>query len=220
MLTVIAAISAFAATNVDDAFTLMLFLSRVGENLRRSDVYAGQCLGFAAIVAVSLSGFLAGFLLPRPWIGLLGFVPIMIGISRLDPDEREHEIATLGDVSSAAGVARVGRMFRPQMLNVAAVTFANSSDKLGIYIPFFAAMRPTTVGIAVAVFFALVPIWWWLASTLAQRPAGVGVLCHYSRMIVPFVLIGVGLYILAENESFRLLGFIDAKVDELVGPAT
>lgn len=52
----------------------------------------GKHLGFAAIVAVSLLGFLAGFLLLRTWIGQLGFVPIMIGLRYLAPEEREDQI--------------------------------------------------------------------------------------------------------------------------------
>ncbi|MCC4300089.1 cadmium resistance transporter [Aurantimonas coralicida] len=220
MLSVIAAaVSAFVATNIDDIFVLMLFFSQVGPDLRSSDIYAGQYLGFAAIVAVSFLGFVAGFLLPRPWIGLLGFVPIAIGIRHIYAGREKADGFTSFDGRSTASRGGVlGRAVRPQILNVAAVTFANGGDNFGIYIPFFAAMRPSALGVTVATFFGLIAVWCWLGSTLSRVPAIGRALRRYSQIIVPFVFIGLGLYILAENESYRLLYLLDGEIDELLGP--
>ena len=89
-------LTAFTATNLDDILILMLFFSQVNAAFRKRHIVAGQYLGFTALVLASLPSFLGGLLLPRPCIGLLGLVPIAIGISRLvnaneenDPDSDE-----------------------------------------------------------------------------------------------------------------------------------
>lgn len=211
----VAAAGAFAATNIDDIFVLMLFFSQVGAGgLRRSDIYAGQYLGFVAIVAVSLLGFAAGLLLPRPWIGLLGFAPIAIGVRRALAGRRREDEED--EATGSARPAEPGRsgtlaaLVRPQTLNVAAVTFANGGDNFGIYIPLFATMTPATIGLTVAVFFALVAVWCWLGSRLARVPAIGRTLRRYGGTIVPVVFVGLGIYILIETESYRLLGALGA----------
>jgi cadmium resistance protein CadD (predicted permease) len=73
----------FAATNIDDIFVLMLFFSQVNSRLRPRHIVAGQYLGFTALVAISLLGFLGGLVVPRAWIGLLGLAPILIGVKKL-----------------------------------------------------------------------------------------------------------------------------------------
>src|SRR4030042_1204119 len=80
---IITAIVTFAATNVDDLFILMLFFSQTDASFRRRHIVAGQYLGFAALVAISLLGFFGSFIFPTAWIGLLGFLPIAMGITKL-----------------------------------------------------------------------------------------------------------------------------------------
>ena len=77
------AVVSFAATNIDDIFILTLFFAQ--RNLRGWHIVLGQYLGLAALVAISLVGFFARFIIPETWIGLLGLVPIFIGIKKLIP---------------------------------------------------------------------------------------------------------------------------------------
>ena len=53
---VITGIVTFGATNVDDLFTLMLFFTQTDAAFRRRHIVAGQYLGFAVLVAISLLG--------------------------------------------------------------------------------------------------------------------------------------------------------------------
>ena len=79
----IAGISAFAATNIDDIIILMFFFSQVNANFRIRHIIIGQYLGFMALILLSLPGFFGGVIIPKTWIGLLGFVPIGIGLQQL-----------------------------------------------------------------------------------------------------------------------------------------
>src|SRR5215212_10247416 len=87
MLPILSAITkaavAFAATNIDDIFVLTLFFAQVNNRLKRWHVIAGQYAGFTALVALSLVGYFARFVAPEEWIGLLGLLPIIIGIKKL-----------------------------------------------------------------------------------------------------------------------------------------
>ena len=74
-------ISAFVATNIDDIFVLMLFFSTL--NFRKGQVVIGQYFGIGLLVLISTLGSLLALVVPRYIIGLLGLVPISIGIIRL-----------------------------------------------------------------------------------------------------------------------------------------
>jgi cadmium resistance protein CadD (predicted permease) len=60
----ITGVAAFAATNVDDIFILMLFFSQVGGEFRNRHVVLGQYLGFATLVALSVLGSLGVLVVP------------------------------------------------------------------------------------------------------------------------------------------------------------
>ena len=74
LLAVLAAsLTTFAATNIDDVFILTLFFARRVPTRR---IVAGQYLGFAAIILVSLIGVWAALAIPHRWIRLLGVLPL------------------------------------------------------------------------------------------------------------------------------------------------
>jgi cadmium resistance transport/sequestration family protein len=183
----------FAATNVDDIFVLTLFFGQVGRRLRRWHVVAGQYLGFAALVAVSLVGYFARFIVSPARIGLLGLLPIALGVRHF---LRRHE----GE-EEEAGVKRAGGV-----LSVAAVTFANGGDNIGIYTPLFAASDPASLLVVLAVFFVMLAVWCAAGFFIGNRPAVKKALDRYGHLIVPFVLVGLGVYILIESGTLSLFG--------------
>lgn len=80
---IIAGITSFAATNIDDLVISILFFAQVNDTFRPRQIFVGKYLGFAALVAASLPGFFGSLIVPKAWIGLLGLVPIAIGINQL-----------------------------------------------------------------------------------------------------------------------------------------
>jgi len=57
------AIVAFVATNTDDIFVLTFLFAQ--KNLKRWYVVAGQYLGLAGLIAISLFGYFARLIFPR-----------------------------------------------------------------------------------------------------------------------------------------------------------
>lgn len=79
------AIVCFASSNIDDALVLVVYFAAAAEGkdgFQRRHVWVGQLLGFSVIVLVSLVGAFAGSFLPTEYSGLLGFVPLFIGLWR------------------------------------------------------------------------------------------------------------------------------------------
>lgn len=214
---IVAGATSFAATNIDDILILMLFFAQVSPTFRRRHIVLGQYLGFAAIVLASLPGFFGGLIVPRSWIGLLGLVPISIGVSRLlnrtnDQQEVQAVSGEFNPLSSNRSVVSVlASLLSPQTYNVAAVTFANGGDNIGIYVPLFASCDLPTLAVILAVFFSLIGVWCWIAYRLTRQPAVARVLTRYGKALAPFILIGLGIFILLESGTYRLLPFIAAS---------
>jgi cadmium resistance transport/sequestration family protein len=190
-------ITAFIATNLDDIVILMLLFSQVNSGFFRRHVVAGQYLGFTLLVLASLPGFFGGMLVPQTWVGILGVVPIAIGISRLiNRDEDESEDPTIAPSMSTSFLS-------PQACSIAAITFANGGDNIGIYVPLFASCTLENLLVILSVFLSLVGVWCYAAYCLIRVPMIAEVLTRYGNLLVPFVLIGLGTMILFESHTLE-----------------
>jgi len=81
LLTVIVAISAFVATNLDDLFLLTLFFAR--KDLKNSSVVVGQYFGVSLLMIICSLAYFSKFIIPQSYIALLGILPIAVGIRNL-----------------------------------------------------------------------------------------------------------------------------------------
>ena len=209
---IITGTTSFAATNIDDIVILMLFYAQVNVTFRSSHIVAGQYLGFTVLIIASLPGFFGGLIVPQVWIGLLGLLPIAIGIKELvnRQDDVDAEVQTITidfeqSSSSKTAVAVLTSVLNPQTYRVAAVTVANGGDNIGIYVPLFASSNLPSLGVILSVFFLLIGVWCYVAYQLTSLPTVANVLTHYGKGIVPFMLIGLGIFILLDSGTYRLL---------------
>ena len=203
----IAGITSFVATNIDDIVILTLFFGQVNAGMRVRHIVVGQYLGFVGLVLLSLPGFFGGLLIPEQWIGLLGLLPIAIGIFKLVRPDEEEEIQTVSEeFLRSQKRSKLASWLSPQTYSVAAVTIANGGDNVGIYVPLFAGSNLVSLSVILAVYFVLVGIWCYIAQRIALQPAIAQLLSRYGEKLVPWLLIGLGLYILIESESSRLVG--------------
>lgn len=187
----------FTATNIDDIFVLMLFFSQTHQSFRRWHIVVGQFLGFTILVLISLLGYLGGLFVPPEWIGLLGLLPIIIGIRHWSKRNEKVAEANEAQVSKSTDLAAV--------LSVSAVTFANGGDNIGIYTPLFASSNLDSLLMMLAVFYMLLGIWCYVGYIVARHPLVARILSRYAHYIVPFVLIGLGVYIILESGTLELL---------------
>jgi len=189
--------TAFTATNLDDILILLLFFSQVNAVFRRRHIVFGQYLGFTALVFASLPGFFGRLIFPPDWIGMLGLLPIAIGLSRLlNPETDDSEAEAELEQSENSFFSS---FLSPQTYSVAAVTVANGGDNIGIYVPLFASNTLESLAVILAVFFGMVGVWCYAAYRLIQMRAIADTLTRYGNQLVPFVLIGLGIVILVKS---------------------
>ena len=207
-------IVAFLATNIDDIIILLLFFSQVDVNFRRRHILIGQYLGFTAIIIASLPGFFGGLVVPREWIGLLGILPIAIGIKQLvDWQVETTEVQTVSSDFQQSSyknpiLSFILSILHPQTYKVTAVTIANGGDNISIYIPLFAGQNFASLGVILMVFFVMLGILCAVAYLLSRQATIAYALSRYGKHIVPFVLIGLGLFIMYERGTFTLLTWV------------
>lgn len=206
-------IAAAVATTFDDNIYLTLFFGKVNRSFRPRHVVMGEYLGFSALVGISLVGFLGGLAVSHVWIGLLGFLPMMIGIGHLLSREQEETIQTVS-ASLNPKPARKSRpqnqslwatLRDPQTYRVSAVTIANGGNNIGIYVPLFASSTLPSLGVILCICYVTVGLWCFLSYNLTRQPGIAFVMARYARKVFPFVLIWIGASIVFENQSYQLL---------------
>ncbi|MDF5728452.1 MAG: cadmium resistance transporter [Rhizonema sp. PD38] len=204
-------IIAFAASNIDDLLILLLFFSQVNVNFRRRHIVTGQYLGFVVIIIASLPGFFGGLVVPQKFMGLLGLLPIAIGLLQLvNRGEETTEVQTVTStfqqpLHNNPIVSFLFSVLSPQTYKVAAVTVANGGDNISIYISLFAGQNLASLAIILSVFFLMVMVWCAIAYLLVRQTKIADVLSRYGKAVVPFVLIGLGLFIMYERGTFSLI---------------
>ncbi|MBN9739368.1 MULTISPECIES: cadmium resistance transporter [unclassified Pseudonocardia] len=193
------AIGLFMVTNIDDVIVLSLFYARgAGVRGTTARILGGQYLGFGAILAAAVLVALgARSFLPEEVIPYFGLIPLVLGLLaawrtwrawRDDDDDDEGEVS--------------GRAL--SVPTIAAVTFANGGDNVGVYVPVFAAVGTAGIIAYSIVFLALVAVLVAAARFVATRKPIAEVLERWERVLFPIVLIGLGIVILVEGGAFGL----------------
>jgi len=205
----LAGITAFAASNIDDILVLTLYFSRVDETLRRRNIIAGQYLGFLLLIAASLPGVIGGLLIPKLWLGWLGLLPIAIGLYHLFYSQDDIDLQTTTLTQPDSKPEKSWRLYlttvlSPPTYQVAAVTIANGGDNIAIYVPLFANSSIPQVMIILAMFLLMVGAWCAIAHYLSSHPLLFRTLTRYGHRLMPFVLIGLGIFIFVDSETYRL----------------
>jgi cadmium resistance transport/sequestration family protein len=199
-------LTAFTATNLDDILILLLFFSQVNATFSKRHIVLGQYLGFGVLVLLSLSGFFSTLIMPQEWVGLLGILPMAIGLNRLfAPETDDTEAESLPEIQKHSWLSG---LLSPQVYSVAAVTFANGGDNVSIYVPLFASATWESLLVMLGVFFAMVGVWCYTAYRLVQLPAIANTFNSYGNQIVPFVLIGLGILILIDSHTLENRGLV------------
>jgi cadmium resistance protein CadD (predicted permease) len=183
----------FVVTNVDDLVLLAVFFGRAGRSRSALvGVVLGQYVGLLAILGVSIVAALGVRALPDGAIGYLGLVPLLLGL-------RAAWQAWRDTVETPSVPARGVRTWE-----VAAVTFANGGDNVGVYVPVFAVVGSVAMAGYVVVFLMATALWCVLGWCLATRPVVARLLARWGHVVLPVVLIAIGLVIIIEGGAFGL----------------
>lgn len=203
--TIISAIGVYISTSIDYLIALIILFAQLSQNKQKWHIYAGQYLGTGLLVGVSLVAAYVVNFVPKAWmVGLLGLIPIYLGIrfaivGEGEEEEEEEEIIERLEQSKATQL----------FWTVTLLTIASGGDNLGIYIPYFASLDWAQTLVALLVFAIGVIIFCELSRVLSSIPLISETIEKYERIIVPLVFIPLGLYIMYESGTIEtFLNFI------------
>ena len=137
-------VAAFISTNLDDIFMLTLFFAQAKGRKGALKVVAGQYIGMGCLAALSILGALGTQLVTQRYVGLLGFVPLCLGIKAwMDYRSQGNKSRQEEETGETPGIG---------IISVALVTMANGGDNIGVYIPVFSGYSAGELAEALAVF--------------------------------------------------------------------
>ena len=195
---VVTSIILYSGTAVDLLIILMLFFAKRKSRKDIINIYLGQFLGSVSLILLSLLfAFVLHYIPSKEILGLLSLIPIFLGL----------KVLLLGD-SDGEAIAKEGlrKDNKNLIFLVAMITFAScGADNIGIFVPYFITLNLADLIVALLTFLVMIYLLVFSAQKLAQVPSVGETLEKYSRWFIAVVYLGLGIYILIENNSFDML---------------
>ena len=195
---VVTSIILYSGTAVDLLIILMLFFAKRKSRKDIINIYLGQFLGSVSLILLSLLfAFVLNYIPSKEILGLLGLIPIFLGL----------KVLFLGD-SDGEAIAKDGlrKDDKNLIFLVAMITFAScGADNIGVFVPYFITLNLANLIVALLTFLVMIYLLVFSAQKLAQVPSVGETLEKYSRWFIAVVYLGLGMYILIENNSFEML---------------
>jgi cadmium resistance protein CadD (predicted permease) len=202
------AAAAFVGTNIDNCVVTMALVA--GAPLERARrIAAGQVIGFTVLVIVAAAAAALLFEFSAAVVGLLGLVPLALGLRGLVALARpQHDAAG----EEEKGRRRRRRRLRPEeravgrsLTAAALVTIAAGGDNLAVYIPLFRVGGAANVGAIVTVFVVGEVLVTWLVLAGGRHPRVRGVMLRLGHWVVPVLLCCIGVLVMVEAGTFSLV---------------
>lgn len=195
---VVTSIILYSGTAVDLLIILMLFFAKRKSRKDIINIYLGQFLGSVSLILLSLLfAFVLNYIPSKEILGLLGLIPIFLGL----------KVLLLGD-SDGEAIAKDGlrKDNKNLIFLVAMITFAScGADNIGVFVPYFITLNLANLIVTLLTFLVMIYLLVFSAQKLAQVPSVGETLEKYSRWFIAVVYLGLGMYILIENNSFNML---------------
>ena len=195
---IVTSIILYSGTAVDLLIILMLFFAKRKSRKDIINIYLGQFLGSVSLIFLSLLfAFVLNYIPSKEILGLLGLIPIFLGL----------KVLLLGD-SDGEAIAKDGlrKDNKNLIFLVAMITFAScGADQIGVFVPYFTTLNLANLIVTLLTFLVLIYLLVFSAQKLAQVPSVGETLEKYSRWFIAVVYLGLGMYILIENNSFDML---------------
>ena len=195
---VVTSIILYSGTAVDLLIILMLFFAKRKSRKDIINIYLGQFLGSVSLIFLSLLfAFVLNYIPSKEILGLLGLIPIFLGL----------KVLLLGD-SDGEAIAKDGlrKDNKNLIFLVAMITFAScGADNIGVFVPYFTTLNLANMIVTLLTFLVMIYLLVFSAQKLAQVPSVGETLEKYSRWFIAVVYLGLGMYILIENNVFDML---------------
>lgn len=194
-LVVVVSAGAFVATNLDNLVLMVGLFGRYSD--RRSEVMFGYLSGMLIIAAVTFYvGKLAGAA-PVQYLGLLGIVPVLIGLAAIIRLFRNKGVVR-DPVVPGAGSTAVAATLLTQL--------GNSTDTIITYSVLFSDANDLADYLVLATFAGMALLLALLAYLALRHPWLSRPVELYGHYITPLILITVGMYVFSNTALDMLPG--------------
>jgi cadmium resistance protein CadD (predicted permease) len=184
---------AFVGTNIDNVVVATAMVATAPPH-KAHRIAAGQVIGFCTIVIVAVATAIALFDVPTRAIGLLGLVPLIIGLRALIALRHRagHERAARRAVGSG-------------LISAALVTIAAGGDNLAVYIPLFRADRGDSRIVTAIVFVAAEALVTWFILWAGRHPKSRSLTTRIGAIAAPLLYCIIGVVVLISADTFSFL---------------
>lgn len=195
---IVTSIILYSGTAVDLLIILMLFFAKRKSRKDIINIYLGQFLGSVSLILLSLLfAFVLNYIPSKEILGLLGLIPIFLGLKVLLLGDSD------GEVIAKDGLQKDNKNL---IFLVAMITFAScGADNIGVFVPYFTTLNLANLIVTLLTFLVMIYLLVFSAQKLAQVPSVGEILEKYSRWFIASVYLGLGIYILIENNVFDML---------------
>lgn len=188
--TVLFSVVVFVATSVDELVVLTTIFAYAERRKAVAQVYAGQLISQAVLLTVSVLAASGVETVSQEGIGLLGILPIVLGIrSLLGGDEEDQAQETANRLGSRASFT----------LTVALIAIGGGGEELAVFIPFLGSLAGSDLVVALVTLVLLVPVWCRVSQRLASIERIQRWITRYQRIFVPVVFIGLGVVVIVNS---------------------
>jgi cadmium resistance protein CadD (predicted permease) len=188
------AAGAFVGTNIDNAAVTVAMIA-AAPPARAKRIALGQVIGFVVLVIAAIGMAVLLFEIPTRIIGLLGLVPLALGLRGLlalrHPEERSR-------------VAR--RAVGSGVVAATVITIGAGGDNLAVYIPLFRVARFGGTAASLLVFALGEVLLTLFVLRAGQHPRVRNAVTAIGAFAAPILYCAIGILVLAEAGTLSFLG--------------
>jgi len=189
--------SSFVATNLDNLVLLVVMLGADAQS--RAAVILGFLTSAICVLCISAIGAVIGANLDPGLIGYMGLAPLLMGVYLLYKLFRGDKPDQPSEDDSSSGAQASG------LLGSFLLMFSNSGDSVAIFFPLLAESGRDALLWIVSAFLLCALLWSALAWLIADQPRIARRIEQVGEKLVPWIMIGAGLYILLDTGTDTLL---------------
>jgi len=183
---------AYIGTNLDNLLLLVAMYSRYERHA--GVVTAGYLAGMILIGIITLIIGEVGEFIPLAYLGLLGVIPVMMGLLALWKLYRNTQAAETNNIVSHSKPLAV-------FLALISTQLSNSADSIITFSALYADSTDSSDYVIAPTFLAMAGIFSGVAYYSLKHPKLGRLLSRYGQYVTPFILILVGLYILNDTAT-------------------
>ena len=189
--TILSSVLVFVATSVDELVVLTTIFAYAERRKAVGQVYAGQLMSQVVLLTISVLAASGIEAVSQRGIGLLGIVPIVLGIRVL--------LDRGGEEDEAQDTANRLRSSASFTLVVALIAIGGGGEELAVFIPFLGSLAMPELVVALVTLVLLVPVWCRVSQRIASIKRIQGWIARYQRIFVPVVFISLGVFVIIDS---------------------